>query len=140
MADKPTDKTKKRLVKNPETFRERAVKANIEKPNKLGIKLVWSAITKILSLFFSPIINGLKKFFGLNAFKFLRKPLNFIGKILLPVYFRKSFQELKLVTWPDWKTSRQLTFAVLVFAVIFGSVIASVDWGLDKVFKNLLLK
>jgi preprotein translocase SecE subunit len=49
-------------------------------------------------------------------------------------------QELRLVTWPNWKQSRQLTFAVLVFAVIFGAAIAVVDYGLDKVFRNILLK
>jgi preprotein translocase subunit SecE len=32
-----------------------------------------------------------------------------------------------------------LTFAVLVFAIVFGAVIAGVDWVLDKIFRHLLL-
>jgi preprotein translocase SecE subunit len=63
-----------------------------------------------------------------------------LGKILVPPYIRNSWKELKQVTWPNWKQSRQLTFAVLVFAVIFGAAVAIVDFGLDKLFKHILLK
>lgn len=74
----------------------------------------------------------------------LWKPFRFIGKILSYVlfigYIRNSFKELKLVTWPDWKQSWRLTWAVLVFSVFFGVIVAVVDFGLDKVFKQLILK
>jgi preprotein translocase SecE subunit len=70
----------------------------------------------------------------------LHKPARIFGKIIVPPYFRSSFAELKLVTWPNWTQSRQLTTAVLIFAVIFGAAIAGVDWGLDKIFKHILLK
>jgi preprotein translocase SecE subunit len=63
-----------------------------------------------------------------------------IGKILVPKYFREAFKELKLVSWPNWQQSRKLTYAVLSFAVVFGTVIAVVDLGLDRVFKTILLK
>jgi preprotein translocase SecE subunit len=61
-------------------------------------------------------------------------------KILVPKYFREAFKELKLVSWPNWQQSRKLTYAVLSFAVVFGTVIAVVDLGLDRVFKTILLK
>ncbi len=58
---------------------------------------------------------------------------------LTPGYFRSSWQEVKLVTWPDRKTTTKLTIAVLAFAVVFGVVIAIIDYGLDKIFRALLL-
>jgi preprotein translocase SecE subunit len=124
MADnKPAKAKTKRLVKDPETFRERALKASEDsgKPARsAGIKQAGGKIA-------SPVA-------------FLFKPLRAIGRVIFPAYFRNSWQELRLVTWPTWKQSRQLTFAVLVFAVIFGAIIALVDYGLDKVFRNILLK
>jgi preprotein translocase SecE subunit len=71
------------------------------------------------------------------------KPFRAIGKvlgyILLVPYFRSSLVELKQVTWPDWKLSWRLTWAVLVFSVFFGVIVAIVDFGLDKLFKQLIL-
>ena len=128
MADKQPAKSK-RQVKDPETFRERAVKAAdaSEKPRRRG------AVKRAGGKVFRPIAAPFKRLGRL-------KPFRIIGRIILPRYIRDSWQELRLVTWPTWKQSRQLTFAVLVFAVVFGAAIALVDYGLDKVFKNLLLK
>jgi len=132
VADKPDKKTKRR-VKNPETFRERAVKATeiSDKPKRgAGLK---QAGSKVASPVFGPVAKVLSKVFSL-------KPFRLVGKILLPVYVRRSWHELRLVTWPGWQESRRLTFAVLIFAVIFGASIALVDYGLDVVFKHILLK
>ncbi len=71
---------------------------------------------------------------------FNRQPFRFIGRILLPRYFRNSWKELRLVSWPKRKEAFDLTFAVLAFAVVFGGVVALVDFGLDKLFKDILLK
>lgn len=132
MADKPAQ-PKKRTVKNPETFRERAVKASEE-----GDKPKRSAAPKhLLGRVFRWIGRLLNKIFGPI---FRLKPFKILGRILVPEYFRSSWRELKLVKWPDWKTSRQLTFAVIVFAVIFGVTVAIVDYGLDKLFRDILLK
>jgi preprotein translocase SecE subunit len=135
MAEQSSKETSKRRVKNPDSFRERAIKSaesdDISKRSWLKSKL---------GLVFSPVFNALGKFFSQPVFKPLRVVLSFLGKILFPRYFRNSWLELKQVTWPTWKESQRLTFAVVIFAVIFGAVIAGVDWGLDKVFKSLLLK
>ena len=146
MANKqPTDKTnknviKKRVVKNPETFRERAVKASegSDKPKRLTV--VRQAGTKVSSPITRPVGNAGKKVASVPPFRWLRKPLQIIGRILVPKYIRQSWNELRLVHWPDWKTARQLTFAVMIFAIVFGAVIATVDYGLDKLFRNILLK
>lgn len=85
-----------------------------------------------------PVRSGLKKTFG---------PLAPVGRgakkashYVIPPYFRNSWNELKLVTWPNWTLSRQLTVAVIIFAVIFAVLIGLVDWGLDHAFKALFLK
>ncbi len=71
---------------------------------------------------------------------FLLRPVRFVGRIVGLGYFRSSFQELKGVTWPTWRESRRLTTAVILFSIVFGVLIAVVDYGLDKLFKQLLLK
>jgi preprotein translocase subunit SecE len=63
-----------------------------------------------------------------------------IGRFLLPKYFRNSWQELRKVSWPDRRQTARLTFAVIAFATVFGVAIAIVDYGLDKLFRELLLK
>ena len=68
------------------------------------------------------------------------KPIHIIGLIIIPRYIRNSWQELRLVTWPNRRETRRLTTAVLIFAVIFGILIACVDYGLDKAFKKVVLK
>lgn len=139
MADQP-DKKKKRIVKNPETFRERASKAAeaADKPNQ-SAKLK-QATGKVTSPARTSIGNAGRQMAAFKPLRPLIVALRFIGKLIFPAYFRKSWQELRLVTWPSWRESRRLTFAVLVFAVIFGAVIATVDYGLDKLFKDILLK
>jgi preprotein translocase SecE subunit len=132
VADEPSTK-KRRIVRNPETFRERAIKAaeTSDKPSRKH--RIRGGVGKVLRPIFVPIGKVLKKIF-------YRQPFKFIGRILLPKYFRNSWKELKLVTWPNWKQSRQLTFAVLAFAIVFGAAVAGLDYGLDKVFKSILLK
>lgn len=130
--DKAKPKPKKRRVKNPETFRERALKAN-ESAGAPSKKARRGRLSKGLAA----VGRGLS---GFRPLRPLFKVLGLIGKVIIPPYVRNSWKELKLVTWPSWKESRRLTYAVLIFAVAFGAVIALVDYGLDKVFKHILLK
>lgn len=58
---------------------------------------------------------------------------------LLPRYLREAGAELKQTEWPNRRETWKLTFAVFLFAIIFGLVIALVDFGLDKVFRKVLL-
>jgi preprotein translocase SecE subunit len=76
---------------------------------------------------------------GLRWF-FMLKPVRFIGRILGLKYLRDSFKELRTVTWPTFKESTRLTGAVLIFSIVFGLFVAVVDFGLDKLFKQILLK
>lgn len=125
MADQPT---KKRVVKNPETFRERAIKAAEEGDQPRRTSRIKTASGKAAA----PIGSAATKVGQV-------KPVRIAGKFLFPRYIRDSLQELKLVQWPSWEQSRRLTVAVLIFAIIFGVTIAGVDYVLDKLFKILLL-
>lgn len=124
-----TAKPKRRLVKQAETVRQKAEKATAtnNKPRRLRkttrraaapLRAVGRALAKIGRL----------------------KPLRIIGLILVPPYFRNSWKELRQVTWPSFKQSLRLTSAVIIFAAVFGALVALLDFGLDKVFKEVLLK
>ena len=139
-----SDKKSIRRVKNPETFRERAIKAAAVQERPARHRRVGSGLRKVLSAIFSPIWRGLRALFRIQPFKFIGKVVVFIvrliGRVLVPRFVRNSWRELRQVKWPSWRESRQLTFAVLLFAVAFGAYVAVLDWGLDKAFKHLLLK
>src|SRR5580698_10802667 len=108
----------KRLVKNPETFRERAVKAGqtADKPKR---RLLRRFFAKVFGPVFSPVRRFLVKLFQVQPFKTVAKLFRWVGLVLLPPYIRNSWKELKLVTWPNLNQSRRLTSAVLAFAIVF---------------------
>lgn len=128
MAKEEDSKPKRRLLK-PDTVREATAKQEeaSTKPRKLS---------KTRRGATAPFRGVAWVFKQLNRIK----PFRIIGFILVPPYFRSSWRELRQVTWPSFKLSRQLTTAVMIFAVIFGLMIAAVDFGLDKLFKQVLVK
>lgn len=100
-----------------------------------------------LSKIFGVIGKFIKKIF--RPFRFMLKPFKsrpmrfisrLLNKILLINYFKTSWHELRQVTWPGRKETLQLTFAVFIFAIGFGLMIAVVDYGLSKLFQEVLLK
>ena len=74
---------------------------------------------------------GLKKVF---------KPFVWVARHLIPRYLINSWKELRLVSWPNRKETRQLTTAVVLFAIAIGFMVAVVDYGLDKLFRKVILK
>jgi preprotein translocase SecE subunit len=117
------DSKKRRIRTVSESFREQAEKAQAKADLPAKPKRVRGTFGKLLT----PLaVIGL--------------PLIWIAKHIIPPYLKNSWNELRLVTWPNRKQTRQLTFAVILFAIVFGALIASVDYGLDKVFKQVLLK
>lgn len=135
---------KKRHLRAPsETVREKAVKAQAEisaptptKKSRLG-RVLGSPFRGLAWLSHRPPLRQIGH--ALRWF-FLLRPLRFIGIALGFRYVRASWRELKLVSWPSRTQSRQLTVAVVIFSVIFGGLIAVVDLGLDKLFKEVILK
>ena len=68
------------------------------------------------------------------------KPFRFIGKVIVPPYIRNSWRELRMVDWPTRKQTRQLTGAVILFTIVFGVLVAALDFGLDKLFKQVIVR
>lgn len=142
MANQPhKTKSKTRIVKNPETFRQKAIKNEASKQTKPKFFVKWfKQIVKLLSKISRPVSKQWKLFSKTRLGKPAIKLLRLIAKLLFLTYLVASFKELKQVTWPSWKQSWKLTYAVLAFAVVFGAAIAGLDWVLGKIFKQILIK
>ncbi|HTH72008.1 MAG TPA: preprotein translocase subunit SecE [Candidatus Pristimantibacillus sp.] len=128
-------KPKRRMVKQTESIREKTVKAAQPKPEKKTDVL--RLTLHYIGMPFQWIGHKLAKLGKkLGKFKFFRV----LGYIVWPKYFRNSVKELRQVTWPTTRETWQLVLAVIIFSVVFGTIIAIVDFGLDKAFKQVLLK
>ena len=62
-----------------------------------------------------------------------------ISRAVIPKYFRESYKELKKVKWPSRKEAWKLTFAVTIFTIFFGLVIALADFVLTQLVERILL-
>lgn len=127
-------RVKRRLRPAPQTMRERTETLQNQKPKSQ-----------------SPATQGIKAFvlgftwplraLGRQIAKLQRfKVFRVIGYIIVPPYVRNSWRELRLVTWPNFVEAWRLTYAVLIFSIIFGVVVALLDFGLDKVFKEIFAR
>jgi preprotein translocase SecE subunit len=129
-------KRKVRRLKKTETVRQRSEKSTkvVEKPRHIR-----RAAKTVAKPFGFAWHVGRKEYY-------LPLPDNKFGRFLnkrrrfTPKFFREAWQELKQTTWPSRRETAQLTFAVFIFAFVFGLLIAVTDYGLDKVFKRILLK
>jgi len=123
------------MVKQTESIREKTVKAAQPKPEKKTdvLRLTLHYIGTPFQWIGRKLAKLGKK---LGKFKFFRV----LGYIVWPKYFRNSVKELRQVTWPTTRETWQLVLAVIIFSVVFGTIIAIVDFGLDKAFKQVLLK
>lgn len=142
MADNQDTGKKRRQLKKQQTVRERANKAGVEKKPR-RISRAGTTVAKPLR----HAGGGLRAIFRPLRFvlwPFKRRPVRFIGrllrKVLLFSYFRGAWEEVRQVKWPKGKETAKLTFAVFMFAIFFMAIITLADFGLDKVFKQLILK
>lgn len=119
-----------------ESMRDKVEKASNTKEKPRRIQKTASAVTK-------PVKAAAKM--GKTEYHVIpQKQSGFMGfmtksRSLTPKYFKDSFQELKLVTWPNRRETWRLMIAVFLFATAFGLVISAVDYGLDKLFKGVFL-
>ena len=137
MADSETSKPKQRRIRSAETVGEQIEKGKAQpKPAEKPRRLRKAA--SVAAKPFKPVQRVREKNYGLPV------PDNKVGRFLgkrrhiIPSYFRNSWRELKQVTWPDRKQTAQLTFAVFVFAMVFGILVAVTDYGLDRIFMNFI--
>jgi len=139
---------KKRRLRAPsETVRERAVKVQEAAANPMPTKrgLLWRGFTAPVRLIDKGLAwlshrPPLKQIGHALRWFFTLRPVKFIGRVLGFRYVASSFKEVKLVTWPSFGQSLRLTKAVIIFSIIFGGIIAGVDYGLGKLFKHIILK
>jgi len=54
-------------------------------------------------------------------------------------YFKGSYQELRQVKWPNRRATWSLTFAVILFTIVFVALILSLDYAFDLLFKKVIL-
>ncbi len=131
--------TKKPRVRKVETVRERNAKeaAKVEaKANKQPKRRVQRAANKVAKPFKKPA--------SIITWPFRTRPVRWVGRVLgrifWPKYFRDAFKEVRLVTWPSRKNTWKLTFAVIVFAVVFGLAAAGTDFVLDKIIRRIVFR
>ena len=126
---------KKPRVRKVETVRERNEKATLKaeqaagKVKKRPVRRVGKVLSKPARVVTAP--------FRLRPVRFV---FRWIGRILFLGYFRNSYRELRQVTWPGRRESWKLTFAVLIFAIVFGALVTITDFGLDKVIRRIVLR
>jgi preprotein translocase SecE subunit len=134
-ANNKDDLQQSKTVKKQQTVRERAQAGDTRRSKR---------IRKNAGRVASPI----KK---LNVFKGRRLPtrplpqnrfgriLRKIGRIIFPRFFADAWREIRMVTWPNFKETYRLTMAVFIFAVVFAVIVGALDFGLDKLFREVII-
>lgn len=133
MANDKSQKKPRRLRQAPQTMRERAATSTNQQPKP-------KKLSRVLSKAGTPFRATGRLLGKLHIWKPFKVAGRLIGRIIVPPYLRNSFKELRLVTWPNRKQTLQLTSAVIIFSVVFGIVVALFDFGLDKLFKQVILR
>ena len=138
----PSKKPTVRKLKKTETVRERsertinpAAKRRHVKRTAVFIRRPFVVVGKFIFKVLSPLAFLLKPFKTRPA----RKIGRIIASILLLRFFRDAWKELRQVQWPTARETIRLTTAVFIFSILFGVVVAIVDFGLDKVFRKLFI-
>jgi len=126
----PEKDEEKKAKKQPESVRERAERAIAEanKPKRSEVNAGKQSRSKKLKI-------AKKKDKKAKAKKD-KKPRRFH---IIPKFIREAFKEIKLVTWPDARTTFKLTTAVIIFATVFSIMVSLVDYGFGKIFKKVFL-
>ncbi len=139
MAEDKKKSTAKKLQvrRKAETVRERSEKV-VKKSEKVSRtkKVATKAVKGV-----GTVRSTLKK-----EYSPIKTDKNKVGRVLTksrrftPGYFINSYRELKKVTWPTRKMAAKLTFAVFAFSVVFASLIRAIDYGFERLFKDVILK
>ncbi|MBX4190466.1 preprotein translocase subunit SecE [Candidatus Saccharibacteria bacterium] len=134
MAQSSESKRRPRIRKSAPTVRELAEAARVKDEVKPPRR-----ISKLLAKPAAPV----KKIGSSRPAKIAARPFRWLGKglaWLAPKYVVNSWRELRQVHWPSRRETWRLTLAVFIFAIVFGSLVAGVDRGLDELFKKVVLK
>lgn len=119
----------KRRLRTQPTLREKTERASETRAKSS------SKVKQGMAAPFRALGRGLTKVWRGKAFT----PLRWVGRVIVPRYFRNAFAELKLVQWPKARLVWRLTGAVLLFGLIMGLAVAGLDWAFEKLFREVLL-
>jgi preprotein translocase SecE subunit len=72
-----------------------------------------------------------------KVWKFLRRT---ILRSPFKGYFINAFKELKYVEWPNRRKAWSLTITVILFSTLFAMLTTGLDYGFEKIAKQLFLK
>ncbi len=129
------EKGRKRILKT-ESMREKSSKAasRQQKPRRLHrtVKAVGKPVAAARKL-------AMKEYYLVKPHEAGFKGFLTKRRRWTPGYFRSAFKELRQVTWPNRRNTWKLVISVFLFSLIFGLLIAVVDFGLDKLFKKAFL-
>jgi preprotein translocase SecE subunit len=118
--------TKVRPARKQQTVRERTQSTTI--PKRQRVKNTAGKITSKVRLPKLKLPNN-------KFFRILGKL-----KVLYPKFLLEAWREIRQVTWPTARETYQLTMAVFIFAVIFAAIVGAIDYGLDKLFREVIIK
>lgn len=131
-----TKKPKVVTRRKVETVRERADKEQAKKDKKPRTRKVAGAASK-------PVIGASKVL--KKEYNPIKLPETKVTKHLtksrswIPPYFKKSWAELKQVTWPTMRVAANLTVAVIIFSVVLALFVRLIDYGFEKLFREVIL-
>lgn len=133
MAEKRSNK-KNTVAKKKSSMRESAAKtrANAAKPKRVrkaasAASKPVGAVSKALRQEYHVIPRGDKESFWTKSRSFT------------PTYFKNAWNEVKQVSWPGRSETWRLVFAVFIFAIVMGLMIALLDYVLEKVLREVIL-
>lgn len=133
MKEKKSDKDKNATKKKSTSMRESAAKSREAAAKPKRVRKAAEAATKPVGKA-SKVLTTEYHLFGEKDSNFFTKSRSFI-----PKYFKDSAKELKNVTWPGRKETWRLVFAVFVFAILLGLFISLLDFGLEKLLREVIL-
>jgi len=131
-------KAKKLIVRRKvETVRERADKklAKSERPSR------HSKVSKVAGGSISSVRSFLTK-----EYHPVKLPDSKVSRVLTkrrvvtPSYFKNSVSEVRKVEWPSRRQALSLSLAVIVFSVVIAIFVQILDYGLGKLFNEVILK
>lgn len=134
-ANKSLKKT--RVLKAPKTIREQANQSkSLKKRSKISTLVYRYSLKPIVTV----CRHAHKKLLKFKLYRLFSRICHYIGLIIWPRFIRNAFHEIALVEWPTTRETFKLTFAVIVFSVFIGAFVASLDFGLTRLFKYVILK
>jgi preprotein translocase SecE subunit len=134
MADKKDDAKSLKKNKKSVSMRESAAKTREKQAKPKRVRRAAQAAGKPVGKIGNALTAEYHVIPQKNGGNFFTKSRRFI-----PRYIRESVRELKTVTWPGRKETWRLVFAVFVFAITLGVTIALVDYGLENLFRKVIL-